>query len=428
MSTIPSKITAGLDVGNGYVKGVVRGTDKNGQPVVDEIDLPSGVALVTRPNFVPTPDSEAVIETQRSGEASIFNQLDVSFVSPLVADQYRRIFGQRALAAGGSFEEFNVTGHRSKAEQDLSKVLVMGLLAAKALKDHVRDAGSLPGDEDVLVVEARIALALPITEFQHHRHSYAAAFKDHVHTVTVHNFETPVTVKLKFVDVQVIAEGMSAQYAITAKGEPLMKVMLADVRSHGVALDGITEADVLAAQNTVGVDVGEGTVNFPVFTSGRPNVDSSATLAKGYGQVLEAALESMELQGFHSGFTSRKQLAAFLQAAPSPLKRGFYNKVKSYVDEQVVFFVREVARQFGDVLAVVGAQTEVVYVYGGGSGPIKDELYPALLAKVVEMSGMSDSIPVLYLDARYSRHLNREGLFVAAEAVERKQSAGAKKG
>lgn len=31
-----------------------------------------------------------------------------------------------------------------------------------------------------------------------------------------------------------------------------------------------------------------------------------------------------------------------------------------------------------------------------------------------------DSFPTLYLDSSYSRHLNREGLYIAAEAVERK--------
>jgi hypothetical protein len=31
--------------------------------------------------------------------------------------------------------------------------------------------------------------------------------------------------------------------------------------------------------------------------------------------------------------------------------------------------------------------------------------------------------PTLYLDSSYSRHLNREGLYIAAEAVERKTDA-----
>lgn len=425
--SINIKLTGGLDIGNGYVKGVIRGNDKDGSEVVDEIDIPSGVAIVNRPLHLPTPDDQAVVETQRGGEHSLFNNLDVSFVSPMVTDQYRRLFGARGINADGAFEEFDVVGHRSKAEQPLSKALVMGLFAAKALRDHVRSTGALPAGDDVLSVEARVALALPITEYMHHRVAYAAEFMSGVHTVTVHNFATAVTVKLKFVDVQVIAEGASAQYAITAKGEPLMKVMLADVRKRGIVLEGIEPADVLAAQHTIGIDIGEGTVNFPVFSSGKFNPDASTTFNKGYGSVLNRAIAAMDAAGFHAGFSSRKQLAAYLQAQPSAMKRGQYDRVKGFVASEVEFFSQSVADQFGRVLSVVGPMTEVAYVYGGGSGPVKDELYPLLLAKVAEMSGDAESsFPVLYLDASYSRHLNREGLYIAAESVEQRSTKRSK--
>ena len=41
--------------------------------------------------------------------------------------------------------------------------------------------------------------------------------------------------------------------------------MLADLRLHGNPLKGITSDDILAAKNTVGIDIGEGTVNFLYF-------------------------------------------------------------------------------------------------------------------------------------------------------------------
>lgn len=415
--TISTNLTGGIDVGNGYVKGLIRGTLATGPAEADVIDLPSGVALVTRSNALPTPDREA--PARMAGD--FCNELDVSFSSPLIGDQYRRLFGVRALSAPGAFEEFDVIGHRSKAEQELSKILVMGAFAAKALQDHVRDNGSLPPADEALSVRARVALALPINEYLSHRTSYAGEFMNGVHTATIHNFETPVTVKLRFMDVQVIPEGASAQYAITAQGAPLMDAMLSDVRRRGLALEGITSSDVLAAQHTIGIDVGEGTVNFPVFTAGQFNADASTTFKKGYGTVLTDALKAMRDRGFQSGFTSRKQLSEYLHAGPSPLKRNFYERVMGFVDEETMFFAKEVAEQFGRVLAVVGATTEVAYVYGGGAGAgaVKDYLYSALLAKAAEMNS-EDSFPTLYLDSSYSRHLNREGLYIAAESVERK--------
>lgn len=198
--TISTNLTGGIDVGNGYVKGLIRGTLATGPAEADVIDLPSGVALVTRSNALPTPDREA--PARMAGD--FCNELDVSFSSPLIGDQYRRLFGVRALSAPGAFEEFDVIGHRSKAEQELSKILVMGAFAAKALQDHVRDNGSLPPADEALSVRARVALALPINEYLSHRTSYAGEFMNGVHTATIHNFETPVTVKLRFMDVQVI--------------------------------------------------------------------------------------------------------------------------------------------------------------------------------------------------------------------------------
>ena len=53
---------------------------------------------------------------------------------------------------------------------------------------------------------------------------------------------------------------------------------------------------------------------------------------------------------------------------------------------------------------------------------MKDHLYPVLLAKATEMNS-DDAFPTLYLDSSYSRHLNREGLYIAAETVERKAAA-----
>lgn len=222
-----------------------------------------------------------------------------------------------------------------------------------------------------------------------------------------------------------MAEGASAQWAITEKGVPLMQAMLADVRSRGLALEGVTAEDVLAVRNTIGIDIGEGTINFPVFTNGKFNADASVTFGEGYGTVLTRALESMDAEGFHTGFTSRKQLADFLQREPSPLKRNFYNKVRAYVDREIEFFARAASDQFGRVLSVVGATTEVVFVFGGGSGPVKDALYPLLLSKVAEMN-TEDAMPVLYLDASYSRSLNREGLYSIAQASAAQSSKAAK--
>ena len=414
------RIVAGLDVGNGYLKGVLQ-TRTPESPLLgksDIVDMPSSVAVLTRPNHMPVPDADAagVVLKDPAGPDSFYNRLDASFVSGLVPDRHRRLFGQRSLTADGALDSFDVVSRISKARQPLAKALVLGVLAAKALRDHVRVEGALPDGE--LRVTARIALALPINEFSQHRDAFARELTDHEHVVIVQNFETPVTARVRFEDVQVLAEGASAQYAIISLGADLAETMLYDVRrdaSETLAeqLDGVTGADVLSASNTIGVDVGEGTTDFPVFTNGRFNPDASMTFPKGWGTVLESALRSMSEQGIESGFDSRRELAEFLHREPSKLKRGFHARVKALVDEEAQFFAAEVAEKLAAVLRAVGPTTEVGFVYGGGAGPLRQALRPALTTKVQAMNTLG-SFPVLYLDSAYSRHLNREGLFIAA--------------
>lgn len=399
------QLVAGLDIGNGYVKG---GVSANGQPKTN-IDYLSGVAIQTNSHDIKTKDSEAGLVLD-----DIFNQMEASFDSPAVSTHIVRLFGRRGISSGKSMEEFDVSSTTSKATQDLSSVLVLGSLAGKAVQAYFKANGSLP--TEILHVEASMALALPITEYKQYRKMYADKFKDNVHVVSIYNFETTVRVEITITDVQVVAEGASAQFAITAYGTQLMDVMLSKLRERGEMLEGITSADILAASNTVGIDIGEGTVNFPVFQDGRFNSDASMSFAKGYGTVLEQARE--RLQGdMNMPFGSRKALADFLLKAPSPMQRGRYNKVYNVVQEEVQGFAVEVTAEFRKVISRVGSYTEVVYVYGGGSAPVMDTLYPMLISVAKSLGGEDVTYPILYLESNYSRSLNREGLFLIAQST-----------
>lgn len=397
-------MVAGLDIGNGYVKGV-SSIDKQ-KPT--GIDFLSGVAFQTSNYTIPVPESEA-----GSVIADIFNEMEASFDSPAVQDATKRLFGMRAISSGKSMAEFDVSSTQSKALQDLSSILILGSIAGKALQEYWNQHHALP--KDLVKIDARLALALPITEYMQYRKIYASRFKDVTHMVSIHNFEQPVRIEISVSDVQVLAEGASAQYALSysPNAPQLMDAMLGDLRKHGFAFEGITSADILCAKNTVGIDIGEGTVNFPVFQDGHFNADASGTFAKGYGTVLEQARE--RLVAANMPFGSRKALAEFMQQKPSPLQQARYNKVKRVVDEEILGFVTEVLNEFHKVMSKAGSFVEVLYVYGGGATPVKDQFYDHLLAAVKSLGGEDVMFPVLYLDSRYSRFLNREGLFIIAK-------------
>jgi plasmid segregation protein ParM len=119
---------------------------------------------------------------------------------------------------GSKFTEFEVLGKHSKVDQKLAKVVVLGVFAAKALRDHVRATGALPDRE--LRVKIRAGLALSISEFVARRHAYAAEFmgavgstEPVVHLVTIKNFSTPVSVRNCAEDVVLVSRATPAASA-----------------------------------------------------------------------------------------------------------------------------------------------------------------------------------------------------------------------
>lgn len=398
-------LVAGLDIGNGYVKGLTMGTGDDSKG----IDLCSSVARVT--------DSSNI---KKEGAAipgfmkDLLNNMDVKFDSPLVKNGDRWLFGARGLASGKDAKEFDVNGMMSKAQQELSAILVLGCAAGRALEDYYEVNNTLP--TDILNVHIFAALALPIDEYRDYREMYAEGFKKDSHIVSFCDFEPMVRVRLFFDDVRVLPEGGSANYAITEMGREFVDHMLDDAKKMNPRLGGVTSEQILRATNTLGIDIGEGTVNFPVFVDGEFNPDVSMTLDKGYGNVLRNALTA--LRKAKQPFPSRKTLANFLVKGPNEWNGAKYNLVKEIVDREIDGFVEMVRYTLSDMLDKTSAYTQVIYVYGGGSGPVRDKLYPVLLEAAESFGGL----PVFYLDATYSRKLNREGLFIVADA--QAQAAG----
>lgn len=395
-------ITAGLDIGNGYVKGATL-TDNLSKV---NVDIPSCVASVANPTDLAATDIASEIE-------DIFDRANVTFDSPLVTGIFantRSYLGRRGVESGQPITAFDIDSNLSKAEQPLSAVLTLAIIASAALKSYFVKNKTLPSE--TIKVCAKTALALPITEYKKHRDSFSDGFTKHTHIVSFHNFETPVRVEIEFKKVFVMAEGASAQFAIINKGEPFMNALLDDVREQGIKLEGIEAIDILNATGTLGIDIGEGTVNFPVFTGSHFNTDFSANLSQGYGTVLERSLAP--LQAVQNVFHDRKSLAEFLQSAPSALKRRKYDSALATVNAESMTLIDAIVKEFTRILNKANGQIEVVYVYGGGASPLREMLYPALINASKSFSA-GDEFPIMYLDSAYSRFLNREGLFQLAE-------------
>lgn len=393
---------AGVDVGNGYLKLGIN----------DKVEVYPSIAVN---RYSLHNDLKLTADDVAAFASDAFNQMDVSFSSPLVNDTARRIFGARALASGEPLEEFDVFSRKSKADDDLSGALILGAITSRAIRDYYAEHKALP--TDILHVDVWLSTALPIAEYEKRHTDYAHKLKNSgsAHLVTIHNFGQTVTVAITVKNVYIANEGEAAQYGLQHAQSNFLALIEEDAKKRALngELDDVTGEDLVHAENTLGIDIGEGTVDFAVFTNGRFNSDASTSFLKGYGNVLEAALDRLIEEGYT--YKTRKELSEFINKEPSKLSRGKYNHVLSIVDEEAYQFAKQLRNEISKIYVKIGATNEVIFVYGGGSGGLEKHLYDQIVELLNEFN--SGSTPIIYLNAAYSRFLNEHGLYSLAKGL-----------
>jgi len=405
-------INAGLDIGNGYVKALIRNTDTDVKSKV--VDMPSAAAVITNSADVRISDPAGIAKEIDD----IYNSLEVSIDSPLIADNDVRMYiGKRAVKSGKSLQEFNLKEtRRSKSETELSAILVLSILAGKGLQDYYAQYHKLPGEEETIRIDVNFAMSLPITEYKYNKDTVARNYKAQSHLVRIHNFEHVVRVDVHINDAITTAEGASAQFTIAYKmkceGDKFTVGLMKDMIKNGISVpEDIAPADIAAATGIIGIDIGEGTVNFPIYQDLQLNTDVSTTFNKGYGTVLDEAV--IRLAQLGRPFDSRKKLMEWLRETENkPLMRSKRTEALKIIEAEASIFVDELVKQFSAVLERNGAFAEIIYVYGGGAEPIRELLYPKLKKAISRVYGEDTFMPIFYLNKSYSRVLNRDGLYI----------------
>lgn len=396
-----SNVIAGIDLGNGYVKAIIN----------DGLRVFPSVAVK---QFNTSHNLQVADDELPFFMSNIIDQMDLSFSSPLIKATERRLFGERALKSGLNTEEFNVFTRESKAEVDLSGALILASIAADRLQAYYNQYKTLPED-GVLYVKTDLATALPIGEYKQFSKVYKETLLNggNPHIVTFHNFSTPVRVEILFEKVYICNEGESAQYGLMFAGEDLLNMIYQEaVRMYPSGeLEGLTGRDFVSAQNTLGIDIGEGTIDFAVFTKGRFNPDASSTFNQGYGTVLESTLAKLQEEGYP--YKSRKELSEFIHSEPSAFARQKWNHVCEVNQSEENRFADAVSWEVSKVFNRVGGFVEVIFVFGGGATPLQWTLFDKLKQRVKEF-GQNNFVPIVYLDSKFSRFLNVQGLYQLA--------------
>lgn len=394
-------MTAGLDIGNGDSKCKIEFNDSD--PFA--VSIPSTVAYTTGANTPKVPTKQYLDKLP--------NHLDAQVTGPGVKsiDEGRMFFGKRAIESGESLTMFNITNHVPKSQDSLSTILIDGITASSGVKYYFETENKLP---DALNINAAIGIALPIEDYLDYRQTYKANLMSDMHTVIIRNFDKPIQVNISYKAVVIMAEGAAAQFAIQSLGPKFIQMALDEARKEGSQIDPGYTGELLAkATNSIGIDIGDGTVNFPVITNNQINIEASGSINKGYGTVLDGAV--LDLANTTANFTTRRDLIDFLRDPANqlmPAQKATYLTASRAVENHKHVFARDIRTRFTSIFQKVGQRSQVIWIYGGGATPMFDYLAPIL--QVETKVGDDQNIPILWMNSKYSRNLNRNGLFEAA--------------
>lgn len=341
------------------------------------------------------------------------SHMDVSIASSTLSMPGRYFVGSAAVGAGLMTQGMDVYANTDKSETDLPVFITLATIAAKAVKD------AYDNGEDVFApisTTVKMTTALPISESKNKDKTtaYAHRYTDSTHTVTFHNFKDPITVSLKFDDAFVCQEGSIAHLVFANATEDFKEGIRKDLEaSYGSKIDDEVLDSLLTAENTLSIDIGQGTTDFSVGIEGRMLNSASDSINQGYGSVLGKAMASLASKRIN--FSSAEKLTKYLSTKPMPWKQAQYDQVKENVYQQLAPLATEISKTVNRIAIAgdVSQQLDVIYVYGGGAIPMaKHSNLRQQLMTVAEKQGLG---PVVFVPEKYSQMMNLMGLKMMAD-------------
>ena len=381
-TTKDKKIVIANDLGYSSVKANIN--DK-------ELKFPSVIAQL-RPQDVPAPAEINSDEAMKNYIDNFLDNMDVTVASNAVKSSGRYLIGNAAVESGLSLRQLDINDYTGKSETDLSVILTLSMIAGRRVQEAYKNGEDLSKE---LEANVYMATALPVSEGKRDnaRDEYAQRYLTGKHVVTFHNFSDLITVNVNFKKVYVALEGETAQMIIASDMEGLSEGIKKDFdKNYPDLASDVSVDDIIGAQNAVGIDIGGGTTDVVAIINGKANAAASTSVPTGYGTVLQEAVRI--LQDRQMNFEDRSQLQSFIEKEVSPLRRGQQKAAKDVVDEQVGPLTDSIVDAVSQTLRMA-RETEVIFVYGGGSIPMKDnsELRLRLSQKVKSFTGGYD-VPV----------------------------------
>ena len=393
-------LTLAHDGGNGYMKDRI-----NGKTTI----FPSVIA-----DFMPGMQNVTVDSNSREDVENFLddfiNNMDVTTNSKGINDNGHYLVGQAAAYSGIHVTTFNVGNSAGKNTSDISVIAALAFIAYNALNIYYRHHLVLP---DLLNVSVdKFATDLPIDEFKNQGivQSFIARFKEHLHIVTINNFDKPINVHVQFSQVAVEPEGLTGERGLiispTYRGmyrdDDVFNPLLLDYQ-----LDHFDGQDMAEAGNVICIDIGDGTVDFSTMNglSTLTLANMNDSLASGVGNVATDAINALHQKYPMIRKLNRQKFMEIANRGNDRESRAY----KEFFDEQVKSLNRRIISKLSVIYNSLDQQVGMIIVSGGGAIALKDSLAPALKEAMSKLD-IFDRTKIFWVDKEFAQTLNLDGL------------------
>ena len=393
-------LTLAHDGGNGYMKDRI-----NGKTTI----FPSVIA-----DFMPgmqnvTVDSNSHEDVENFLDDFI-NNMDVTTNSKGINDNGRYLVGQAAAYSGIHVTTFNVGNSAGKNTSDISVIAALAFIAYNALNIYYRHHLVLP---DLLKqTQNKKTTKIPIHKYKNQAiiQSFIARFKEHLHIVTINNFDKPINVHVQFSQVAVEPEGLTGERGLiispTYRGmyrdDDVFNPLLLDYQ-----LDHFDGQDMAEAGNVICIDIGDGTVDFSTMNglSTLTLANMNDSLASGVGNVATDAINALHQKYPMIRKLNRQKFMEIANRGNDRESRAY----KEFFDEQVKSLNRRIISKLSVIYNSLDQQVGMIIVSGGGAIALKDSLAPALKEAMSKLD-IFDRTKIFWVDKEFAQTLNLDGL------------------
>lgn len=393
-----SKYAIAHDGGNGFMKDAING---------ERYIFPSVLSSVLPGSELEKVDSEDITSVKAVLD-NFLDNMDVTVQSEGVHQNGRYNVGVSAQNSGKGLFTFNVNSNEGKNTSDISIVSLLALIAYVATKDFVIKNNKFPTSVNAEV--SKMVTALPIDEIKlaNVKQNFIKRFADYTHVVIINNFSKPITVQINFAKVDVQPEGVIAQLGLigdTKNPNKFRTDAIFDEFKKQYNFDEFTGENMQKIGNVLGIDIGDGTVDFSVLNGHQPVPKMNSSVLMGVGNVAENAAEAL-----HQAYPMLNRINR--QAFMSIALRGNdkeSNTYRQFLLQQLSVLENLIIEQVKTIYSKMNSQIDMIVFCGGGSVLMHDFFSNNFLETIDSLSPFG-SAPILWIDKQYAQTLNLDGL------------------